>query len=91
MARQKRLGYRGAMVLWVAGITTIGFIGMVGALSFLVRGQLSSSSFSAAEIAGTGYAAEVASPIHENLNAARQLAVTVACAKELGLGREQAV
>jgi len=79
------------MVLWVAGITTIGFVGMVGALSFLVRSQLSSSSFSAAEIGGAGYAAEVASPIHENLNAARQLAVTVACAKELGLCREQAV
>jgi len=88
---KKRLGYRGSMVIWVAGIITIGFIGMVGALSFLVRNQLSSSSFAAAEIAGAGYAAEVASPIHENLNAARNLAVTVACAKSLGLNREQAI
>ncbi len=79
------------MVLWVACITTIGFMGMVGALSFLVRSQLSSSSLSAAEIAGAGYAAEVASPIHESLNAARQLAVMVASAKALGLRREQAV
>ena len=52
VARKFRLGYRGSMVLLVSAITGIGFMGMVGGLSFLVRKELSSSNFSAAEIAG---------------------------------------
>jgi len=75
------------MVLWSAAITTIGFIGMVTALSFLVRKELSASSYSASEIAGKGYAAEVVGSLDAGIHAAEQLAVVVSSLKTIDLSR----
>jgi len=79
------------MVLWTAAITTIGFVGMVTALSFLVRKELSASSYSASEIAGKGYAAEVSGSLDAGIHASEQLAVVVSSLKYIDLNRLDAI
>ncbi|OHD26574.1 MAG: hypothetical protein A2Y38_09110 [Spirochaetes bacterium GWB1_59_5] len=79
------------MVLWSAVITTLGFVGMVTALSFLVRKELSASSYSASEIAGKGYAAEVVGTLDAGIQAAEQLAVVVSSLKTIELSRTDAI
>ncbi len=91
VARKFRLGYRGSMVLLVSAITGIGFMGMVGGLSFLVRKELSSSNFSAAEIAGSGYAAEIAGQMKGGLKAAEQLAIVASSFMKMGIDRAGAL
>jgi len=91
MARKRRLGFRGAMILWVACVTTLGFVGMVTGLSLLVRKELSASSYSASEVAGRGYAAEVAGQMNVAVSAARQLALGVASLQRLGVPRANAI
>jgi len=75
------------MVLWTAAITTIGFVGMVTGLSFLVRKELSSSSYSASEIAGKGYAAEVVGTLDSGLYAAGQLSIVIGALTSIGIDR----
>jgi len=87
VARKTRLGFRGVVVLWTAAITTFGFVGMVTALSFLVRKELSASSYSASEIAGKGYAAEVVGTLDAGIHAAEQLAVVISSLKTTQLNR----
>jgi len=79
------------MVLWSAAITTIGFVGMVTALSFIVRKELSASSYSASDIAGKGYAAEVVGTLDAGIHAAEQLSVVVASLKTINLDRKEVV
>ncbi|PKL06980.1 MAG: hypothetical protein CVV51_14840, partial [Spirochaetae bacterium HGW-Spirochaetae-7] len=79
------------MLLLVSAITGIGFIGMVGGLSFLVRKELSSSTFSAAEIAGSGYAAEISGQMDDGLKASEQLAIVAASFMKMGIGRSGTV
>ena len=90
MARKIRLGFRGSLVVWIAVITSIGFLSMVAGLSLLIRKELSSSSFSASEIAGKGYAAEVAGELDDGLMAAEQLAIVAGALSGLGTSREDA-
>jgi len=90
VARKIRLGFRGSLVLWIAVITSAGFLGMVAGLSLLIRKELSSSSFSASEIAGKGYAAEVVGELDDGLMAAEQLAVVAGALRGLGTSREDA-
>ncbi len=91
MKKKLRLGYRGSMVLWIVGITTLGFGGMVAVLALLIHGQLTAASYSASEIAGQGYAAEVASSMNQATGAAEQLAIGVGAIRRLGLDRTSAV
>lgn len=91
MAKKFRLGFRGSMVLWTAAITTIGFVGMVTALSFLVRKELSATSYSASEITGKGYAAEVVGLLDSGINAAEQLSVVISSMKQIDLEREDMI
>jgi len=79
------------MVLWIVGITTLGFGGMVTVLALLIQGQLTAASFSASEIAGKGYAAEVASSMDRATGAAEQLATGVSAIRRIGLDRPSAV
>ena len=90
MKHRMRLGYRGSMVLWVVGITTLGFGGMVGVLSLMIHGQLTAASYSASEIAGKGYASEVAGSMNRAIVAAEQLAIGVSAIKRIGLDRANA-
>jgi methyl-accepting chemotaxis protein len=91
VARKIRLGFRGSIVLWIAVITSIGFLGMVGGLSLLIRKELSSSSYSASEIAGKGYAAEVVGQLDDGLMAAEQLAIIAGALRNQGESREAAI
>ena len=87
MARKIRLGFRGSLILWIAVITSIGFLGMVMGLSLLIRKELSSTSYSASEIAGKGYAAEVVGRLDDGLMAAEQLAIVAGALKDMGTSR----
>ncbi|HUW70994.1 MAG TPA: hypothetical protein VMX33_12255 [bacterium] len=69
------------MALWIIGITSLGFGGMVTVLALLIHGQLTAASYSASEIAGKGCAAEVASFIDRAIGAAEQLAIGVSSIK----------
>ncbi len=64
---------------------------MVMGLSLLIRKELSSSSYSASEIAGKGYAAEVMGRLDDGLMAAEQLSIVAGALKGMGTSREDAV
>ncbi|MBU0927539.1 MAG: methyl-accepting chemotaxis protein [Spirochaetes bacterium] len=79
------------MILWIAGITTLGFVGMVTGLSFLVKKELSTSSYAASETAGKGYASEVEGELDISIFAAEQLATVVSSLRSIGADRTQAL
>jgi methyl-accepting chemotaxis protein len=91
MAKKLRLGFRGSMVLWIAAITTLGFVGMVVGVSILIRDRLSESSYTASEIAGKGYAAEVVGSLDVGMSAAEQLAIVISSFSTIGLDRAGAI